>query len=67
MERHRLTDDRAFALLVRASQHTLSKLRDVAARLVQSGNLDGPKDGRGGGDRSANLAEPSRDGIDPLR
>lgn len=37
MERYKLTDDRAFALLVRASQHRNLKLRDLAAELVRSG------------------------------
>ncbi|MCA1711253.1 MAG: GAF and ANTAR domain-containing protein [Actinobacteria bacterium] len=38
MERYKLTDDRAFALLVRASQRGNVKLRDLAARLVHSGD-----------------------------
>lgn len=41
MERHKITGDQAFALLVRASQHTHLKLRDVAERLIHSGDLDG--------------------------
>jgi transcriptional regulator with GAF, ATPase, and Fis domain len=40
MERHRLTADNAFSLLVRVSQHRNVKLRDVAERLVRSGQLD---------------------------
>lgn len=40
IERHRLTPERAFALLVRVSQHSNTKLRDVADRLVHSGHLD---------------------------
>lgn len=40
MERHRLTPEQAFALLVRVSQHGNTKLRDVADRLVHSGHLD---------------------------
>jgi transcriptional regulator with GAF, ATPase, and Fis domain len=39
MERHRITGDQAFALLVGASQRTNIKLRDVAERLVHSGEL----------------------------
>lgn len=42
MERHKLTVDQAFALLVRVSQHRNSKLRHVAESLVVSGKLDGP-------------------------
>ncbi len=41
MERHKITGDQAFALLVRASQHRQLKLRDVADRLIHSGELDG--------------------------
>ena len=37
MERHKITADQSFALLVKASQHTNIKLRDVAERLVHSG------------------------------
>lgn len=40
MERFSLTPDRAFALLVRASQDGNTKLRDVAERLVGGGPLD---------------------------
>ena len=39
MERHRITADAAFGLLVRASQHNNVKLRDLAERLVNSGEL----------------------------
>jgi AmiR/NasT family two-component response regulator len=42
MERHKLTDDQAFAVLIRASQHSNTKLRDVAAQLVHSGDFDPP-------------------------
>jgi hypothetical protein len=35
IERHHITGDRAFAALVRISQDTNRKLRDVAAQLVQ--------------------------------
>jgi hypothetical protein len=41
MERHRLGADEAFALLVRASQDTGRKLRDVAEHLAASGELAG--------------------------
>lgn len=40
MERHRLTGEQAFALLVRVSQHTNTKLVDVARSLVDTGALD---------------------------
>lgn len=39
MERHKLTDDQAFAVLVHASQRSNTKLRDVAANLVHSGDI----------------------------
>ncbi len=39
MERHKITSDRAFALLVRASQDRNVKLRDIAEQLVHSGSL----------------------------
>jgi hypothetical protein len=39
MERHRLTADQAFALLVRASQHTNAKLSEIARRLCETGEL----------------------------
>lgn len=39
MERHKLTADRAFALLVQVSQHRNTKLHDVAEALVRSGDL----------------------------
>ncbi|GAB3684609.1 GAF and ANTAR domain-containing protein [Angustibacter aerolatus] len=41
MERFRLTADEAFALLVRASQDTNRKLRDVASELAHTGTLGG--------------------------
>lgn len=41
MERYKVTDDQAFAMLVRVSQHGNIKLRDVAAHLVRSGQLQG--------------------------
>ena len=44
MDRHKLTADDAFALLVRASQERNVKLRDVAAGLVRSGQLDEPRE-----------------------
>ena len=43
MERHRLTSDQAFNLLSRTSQRTGSKLRDVAADLVETGVLPGAR------------------------
>ncbi len=39
MERHEITSDRAFALLVRVSQHRSTKVRDVAEALVDTGAL----------------------------
>lgn len=39
IERHKLTGDQAFRLLVRASQHTNTKLTDVAKYLVETGEL----------------------------
>ncbi|CCH29512.1 GAF and ANTAR domain-containing protein [Actinosynnema sp. NPDC047251] len=39
MERHKLTADQAFTLLVRASQRTNSKLRDLAEELTTTGSL----------------------------
>lgn len=43
MERYKLTDDRAFALLVRASQDRNLKLRDLALQLVRSGEWQQPQ------------------------
>ncbi|MFC5055830.1 ANTAR domain-containing protein [Saccharothrix xinjiangensis] len=37
MERHRLTDRAAFDRLVTTSQHRNTKLRDLARRLVETG------------------------------
>jgi GAF domain-containing protein len=42
MERHKLTADQAFALLIRVSQHRNIKLREVAGSLVLSGRLEVP-------------------------
>jgi GAF domain-containing protein len=42
MERHRLTADTAFALLAEASQRQNVKLTEVAAGLVETGELTGP-------------------------
>lgn len=39
MERHKVTSDQAFAILVQASQHGNVKLRDIADRLVRTGSL----------------------------
>ena len=41
MERHRITADAAFALLAEASQHKNVKLTEVAAYLVETGELIG--------------------------
>jgi GAF domain-containing protein len=37
IERHKIRPDEAFEMLVRASQHNHLKLRDIAARLVETG------------------------------
>ncbi|MCE6995468.1 ANTAR domain-containing protein [Saccharothrix sp. S26] len=42
MERHKFTGDQAFTLLVRASQRANMKLRDLADRLVHTGELTSP-------------------------
>lgn len=39
MERHKITSDKAFALLIRVSQQKNRKLRDIAEQLVHSGAL----------------------------
>ncbi|MFI5959060.1 GAF and ANTAR domain-containing protein [Cryptosporangium sp. NPDC051539] len=39
MERHKVTGDQAFALLVRASQHTNVKLVEIARELTETGEL----------------------------
>jgi GAF domain-containing protein len=39
MERHRLTADQAFQVLVQASMHTNRKVRDIAEQLVITGEL----------------------------
>lgn len=39
MERHKVTDQEAFSMLVRVSQDSNTKLRDIAGRLVSSGEL----------------------------
>lgn len=49
MERFKLTPDQAFQALARASMETNTKVRDVAERLVLTGDLDpSPDGGRGG-------------------
>lgn len=42
MERHKITSDDAFTLLVRASQDSNLKLRDLASRLAMTGELSNP-------------------------
>ena len=39
IERHKITEDEAFTMLTHASQRTNTKLRYVAAELVQTGTL----------------------------
>jgi GAF domain-containing protein len=41
MERYKISEDRAFAVLTRASQQSNVKLREVADELVRSGSLPG--------------------------
>ncbi|WP_142063664.1 ANTAR domain-containing protein [Pseudonocardia kunmingensis] len=41
MERYKVSEDQAFAILVRASQNANRKLRDVAEQLGSSGELVG--------------------------
>jgi GAF domain-containing protein len=41
IERYKITEDRAFAVLTRASQQSNIKLREVADELVRSGSLPG--------------------------
>jgi GAF domain-containing protein len=43
MERHRLTADQAFGLLARASQHTNTKLTEIARNLTETGELYDPR------------------------
>lgn len=43
MERFKVMDHKAFAMLVKASQHTNAKLRDVAEQLVETGALRQPQ------------------------
>lgn len=43
IERHKLLAEQAFAVLSRSSQHTGSKLRDVADHLVRTGVLPGSR------------------------
>jgi transcriptional regulator with GAF, ATPase, and Fis domain len=43
MERYRLTPDAAFALLVKASQHTHTKLRTISEELCRTGELPIPE------------------------
>ena len=42
MERHKLTADQAFRLLVRASQTTNRKLHEIADELTRTGHVAGP-------------------------
>jgi AmiR/NasT family two-component response regulator len=44
MEHHRITPDGAFALLAEASQRKNIKLTEVAAYLVETGELTGSPD-----------------------
>jgi GAF domain-containing protein len=42
MERYKLTADRAFQALARVSMESNTKVRDVAQRMVETGDFDGP-------------------------
>lgn len=53
MERHKLTDVDAFAVLVRASQHQNVKLRDLAAQLARSGQWPRPQPATAGAEQAA--------------
>lgn len=43
MERYKITPERAFSVLIRVSQQSNRKLRDIAQELVDSGDLANPK------------------------
>jgi AmiR/NasT family two-component response regulator len=43
MERYKMTEVQAFALLAASSQYAHSKLRDVADHLIATGELLGPR------------------------
>jgi transcriptional regulator with GAF, ATPase, and Fis domain len=45
MERHKITAEQALAMLAMTSQHSNRKLRDVAADLVETGDLAGGRTG----------------------
>jgi GAF domain-containing protein len=47
MERHKVTEAEAYTILTRASQQTNTKLQDVAAELVRTGELRVPVDSQG--------------------
>ncbi len=42
IERYKISDVQAFDLLVRSSQNTITKLRDVADQLATTGELNVP-------------------------
>jgi hypothetical protein len=48
MERHRITAEQAFTMLVQVSQHRSIKLREVAEHLVATGQLDKSAGGQPG-------------------
>jgi transcriptional regulator with GAF, ATPase, and Fis domain len=52
MERYKITSHQAFTVLVRSSQHTNVKLRDLATRLTQTGELAGHDAPSSGGVRT---------------
>jgi hypothetical protein len=59
MERHQLTADQAVALLIRTSQHTNIKLRDLAEQLVFTGALS-PVPPTSDGDAAGSGRQPHR-------
>jgi hypothetical protein len=58
MERFKITSAQAFTLLVRVSQHTNRKLRDVAKELANTGQLPASPGVPPQPERSSALAEP---------
>lgn len=70
MERYQLNEDRAFQYLVRVSQHSNIKLRDVAQRLVDQGNdrpgdAGEPNDARPTQSPSSSRASLDSSGVSP--
>ena len=53
MERYKLTGDQAFRVLIRVSQQSNRKLREIADELIQSGVLADPEPRRQRQDRGS--------------